>query len=81
MTCVNVDVAEVLSERNAVIHLSLTLPLEPTLGLSELIPGLYISYSFLLMLFRVWAAFSQLGQLGESQIELRRFTGAQNPQS
>ena len=49
--------------------------LEPTLGLSELIPGLYISYSFLLMLFRVWAAFSQLGQLGESQIELRRFTG------
>ena len=52
--------------------------LEPTLGLGELmmtlIPGLYISYSFLLMLFRDWAAFSQLGQLGESQIELRRFT-------
>ena len=48
-------------------HFLLTVLLEPTLGLSELIPGLYISYSFLLMLFRVWAAFSQLGQLGESQ--------------
>ena len=44
--------------------------LEPTLGLSELIPGLYISYSFLLKLFRVWAAFPCIfGLLGLAALQ------------